>query len=123
MYKAEYTPEVEALDKNQGKSDYPRYHPEVKADMVALDKGQRETVQRAVIKTELHPKEYGKALGNKHGMNLTGLRRVKIRSLGIRVVYQVISDEEGSEHVFVVAVGKREDDEVYRKAFRRYHKP
>jgi len=42
--------------------------------------------------------------------------KIKLRSSGYRLVYQVIDQEV---MVFVVAVDKRERDEVYRKATER----
>lgn len=95
------------------------YLPEVQADMKALDGSQRKAVLMALLKLQQRPEEYGKPLGNKHGLNLTGLRRVKLRALGIRVVYRLIPQ---SEMVLVLAVGKREDDKVYREVLRRYRK-
>lgn len=50
---------------------------------------------------------------------LTGMPncyKIKLRSIGFRLVYQVIDQEL---IVTVVAVGKREGNEVYRKARER----
>jgi len=91
------------------------YLPEVVEDMEALDGSQRKVVQMALKKLASNP-ECGKHLGNKHGLNLTGLRRVKIKALGIRIVYRLIPQTDA---VLVLAVGKREADEVYRKALNR----
>lgn len=95
------------------------YLPEVAEDMAALDGSQRKVVQMALKKLASNP-DCGKPLGNKHGLNLTGLRRVKISALGIRVVYRLIPQRET---VLILTVGKREADEVYRKAVNRYRKP
>ena len=95
------------------------YLPEVVEDMKALDGSQYKVVQMALKKLASNP-ECGKHLGNKHGLNLTGLRRVKISALGIRVVYRLIP---GRETILVLTIGKREADEVYRKALNRYRKP
>ena len=93
------------------------YLPEVRDDMDALDGSQRKAVQMALEKLRRQPEEYGKPLGNKHGLNLTGLRRVKLKAFGIRVVYLTIPQRETA---LVLAVGKREDDKVYREVLRRY---
>ncbi|MBQ9521730.1 MAG: type II toxin-antitoxin system RelE/ParE family toxin [Oscillospiraceae bacterium] len=95
------------------------YLPEVQDDMKALDGSQRKAVQMALAKLRRQPTEYGKPLGHKHGRNLTGLRRIKLSALGIRVVYLPIAQRET---VLVLAVGKREDDKVYREVQRRYSK-
>ncbi len=50
---------------------------------------------------------------------LSGMRgcyKIKLRSLGYRLVYQV---EDDVLIVLVIAIGKRERSEVYRKASRR----
>lgn len=47
---------------------------------------------------------------------IPGLLQVKLRSSGYRLVYQVIDQEVV---VFVVAVDKRERNQVYRKASER----
>ena len=96
------------------------YLPEVVEDMKALDGSQRRAVQMALEKIRRQPGEYGKPLGHTHGLNLTGLRRVKLSALGIRVVYRLIP---GRETILVLTIGKREADEVYRKALNRYRKP
>ena len=93
------------------------YLPGVRDDMDTLDGSQRKAVQMALEKLRRQPGEYGKPLGNKHGLNLTGLRRLKLNALGIRVVYLTIPQRETA---LVLAVGKREDDKIYREALRRY---
>ena len=95
-----------------------KYHPEALNDMDALDRSQQIAAQKAAKKLQFQPNQCGKPLGNRHGLNLTGLRRIKIKTLGIRIVYLPPSRE--GEAVLILAVGKREDDEVYREALRRY---
>lgn len=62
---------------------------------------------------------YGKPLGNKHGNNLAGLLKIKLRGAGIRVVYKLIRTES---EMLVVVIGVRADDEVYEIAERRASK-
>lgn len=59
---------------------------------------------------------YGWPLGNKHGMNLTNLLKIKLRGLGYRVVYQLKRTETTVE---IIVVGVRADEEVYRMAYER----
>jgi len=59
---------------------------------------------------------YGKPLGNKHGNNLTGLLKIKLRGDGVRVVYRL----ERHEHAMtIVIVSVRDNDAVYREAAKR----
>jgi len=49
-------------------------------------------------------------------MNLTGLRKVYVAKKQVRIVYEVIDD---ILVVHVIAIGKREDMEVYKQAEQR----
>lgn len=55
----------------------------------------------------------GQELGNKANMNLAGYKKVYVDKKKIRIVYKIIDDKI---EVFVVAVGKRDDMEVYQTA-------
>ena len=59
---------------------------------------------------------YGKPLGNRHGNNLTGLLKIKLRGDGIRIVYRL---ERRERALTVIVVSVRDDDAVYREAGRR----
>lgn len=59
---------------------------------------------------------YGKPLGNKRDINLTGLLKVKLRDDGIRIVYKLERSEHG---MTIIVVGVRADDAVYKEAARR----
>jgi len=47
---------------------------------------------------------------------LAGCLKIKLKSIGIRVVYQLVRD---GEIMKIVVVSVREDDEVYKEAERR----
>ena len=59
---------------------------------------------------------YGKPLGNRGGRNLTGLCKITLKKLGIRVVYELVRTEAAME---IVVVAARADEEVYDIAARR----
>ena len=89
------------------------YFPQVREDWRKLDGSQIKPVRIRIARNlATNPMECGEALGNKHGRDLTGLRRLKLRKLGIRVVYRVLPPNT----VEVIAIGPRADDEVYRVA-------
>jgi mRNA interferase RelE/StbE len=52
-------------------------------------------------------------------IDLSGLRKIYIDNKKVRIVYKIIEDKI---KIFVVAVGKREDMEVYKKASSRLKK-
>ncbi|MCL2356542.1 MAG: type II toxin-antitoxin system RelE/ParE family toxin [Defluviitaleaceae bacterium] len=59
---------------------------------------------------------YGNPLGNKRGKNLTGLCKIKLLKLGIRVVYKVIRTDKVMR---IIVIAARADDEVYNTAAKR----
>lgn len=100
------------------------YHPEAEKDLKALDRPRQILVEKAIKKVKTNPLPqseggYGKPLGHKHGTNLTGFLKVKLRKEGIRIVYKLIRTKT---KMLVVVVGIREDDEVYEIAQSRIKK-
>lgn len=91
---------------------------EAHKDMRKLDGSSRIMVYKALEKVRTNPTEdgYGKPLGHKRGTNLTGLMKIKLRDLGIRVVYKLEMDG-GIMRVIVVAA--RSDEQVYKIAEKR----
>ena len=97
------------------------YLPEAEKDYRSLAHNQRLLVSKAIKKVKENPlpKEeggYGKPLGHKHGTNLTGFLKIKLRGEGIRIVYKLIKTET---QMLVVIIGMREDEEVYEIAQKR----
>jgi len=94
------------------------YTDEAKKDYNALDPSSLNQVDKAIRKVSQNPLPeseggYGKPLGNKRGKNLTGLLKIKLKKLGIRVVYKLIRTDEIMKIIIVAA---RADDEVYEVA-------
>ena len=97
------------------------YLPEATEDMEKLNKSIYPQVIRGIRKVLANPLPqsrggYGKPLGNKDGNNLTGLYKIKFRSIGIRVIYAL---EETDELMTVVVVSLRSDNQVYDMAAKR----
>ena len=59
---------------------------------------------------------YGKPLGNKDGINLSGLLKIKLKSSGLRFVYKLEQSDSG---MLIIVIGARSDNEVYRLAGKR----
>ena len=94
---------------------------EAEKDRANLDRSQRLQVDKAIYKVSKNPLPqseggYGKPLGNKPPNNLTGLLKIKLLKLGIRIVYEIIRTDEIMKIIIVAA---RADDEVYDAAFKR----
>lgn len=86
-----------------------------------MDNSQRKQVLKAIDKVKTNPLPqneggYGKPLGNKRGINLTNLYKIKLKKSGIRVVYQIIRVEDTME---IIIVSMREDEKVYEDAQKR----
>ena len=88
------------------------FHEDVKKDLKKLGHSTTVLVLKKLQKISQNPL-IGNELGNKANNDLVGFRKVYIENKRVRIVYKII--EEKIE-VFVVAVGKRDDMEVYKKA-------
>ena len=94
---------------------------EAVTDMNDLDGSAKKQVDAAILKVSQNPLPkseggYGNPLGNKHDNNLTGLCKIKLLKLGIRVVYKLIRE---NDIMIVVVVAARADEEVYKIAAKR----
>ena len=100
-----------------------KYYPEALKDLTSLDKRIQIKVLKAIDKVSENPLPaseggYGKPLGNKSGMNLTGLLKIKLRGDGVRVIYELERKKSGMS---IVVIGVRADETVYRIASDRTH--
>ena len=86
---------------------------EAHEDFKNLDGSQRKVVLKQLVKLERNP-SYGKPLGKKLGIDLTGFYKLYADRKRIRIIYTVEEAE-----VKVVAIDRREDMEVYRIAVKR----
>ena len=90
-------------------------------DRSRLDGSVRRLVDKAIEKVSQNPLPqdeggYGKPLGNKAENNLTGFLKVKLRQSGIRIIYQLVREDEIMK---IIIIGVREDDAVYKEASHR----
>ena len=94
---------------------------EAEEDRAALNLSVRKQVNRAIFKVAQNPLPkseggYGEPLGNKHGINLTGHCKIKLRKAGIRIVYKIVRTETVMR---IIVIAARADDEVYEIAAAR----
>lgn len=92
-----------------------KFHPLVEKDLKELNHSVRLEVFKKIKKIQASP-ELGETLGNKNGMDLSGLRKMYVAKKQIRIVYEII---ESIIVVHVLAIGKREDMKVYKQAEQR----
>lgn len=94
------------------------YIKEVQRDLRKLDAHNRKIILKAIDKTAecpLPPPDgIGKPLGNHVDLRLSGYYMIKLRGLGYRVVYQLMSEGGGDEdHRDLISVC--DDEAVYRE--------
>jgi len=91
------------------------YHPALEEDLKELGHSTAQLVFKKLKKIAENP-VIGVDLGNKANMNLTGYKKVYVDKKRVRIVYKIVEEKIV---VYVVAVGKRDDMEVYEKASER----
>ncbi len=94
---------------------------EAKKDLQRLDHSVQVQVLKGIQKVaqnpvSVHEGGYVKPLGNKRGINLTNLLKIKFRDLGIRVVYKI---EKTDTLMKIIIVSTRTDEQVYKEAAKR----
>lgn len=100
------------------------YLPEALDDLRRLDGSQRILVRKAIQKVASNPLPeneggYGKPLGNKNNTNLSGFLKIKLRGIGLRIVYKLVHIEE---QIIIIVIGARADEEAYEAAYKRIQK-
>ena len=92
-------------------------------DLLRLDPHDRKLILKAIEKTAERPLPppdgIGKPLGHRASSDLCGYYKIKLRSLGYRVVYSLVMDD-GIMKIIVISI--RNDDAVYLEAERRIGK-
>ncbi len=100
------------------------YIKEAQKDMKKLDPQSKKQVLKAVQKVSANPLPnaeggYGKPLGNHSGSRLAGYMKIKLRDLGLRVVYGLVREDNVMK---IIIVSVRDDNEVYYEADARIRK-
>jgi len=88
---------------------------EANQDLDALSHAQKILIFKQLKKLSTSP-QLGVLLGNKAGYNLQGYRKMYADKKRLRIVYRIIDDVIEVE---VIAIGKRDDMDVYAKASER----
>ncbi|HCW74843.1 MAG TPA: addiction module toxin RelE [Clostridiaceae bacterium] len=101
-----------------------KFYEDVIEDIESLDGSKKKEVMKGILKVSQNPLPnteggYGNPLGNKSGVNLTGLFKIKLRQSGLRIVYFL---EREDEMMNIVIVSIRDIDYVYEQAAKRSKK-
>ena len=92
-----------------------KLHPKIEDDLKELDSSLQIQVFKKLKQIQNSP-ELGLPLGNKNNMNLSGFRKVYVDKKRVRIVYEVQNEEL---LIYTIAIEKRDDKEVYKKANER----
>jgi len=97
------------------------YIDEAQDDLSGFDNSIAQQIRKMIDRVSQNPLPkseggYGEPLGNRHGLDLTGLYKIKLLKPGIRVVYRLVR-VDGVMKIIVIAA--RADDEVYALAGKR----
>ena len=95
--------------------------PEAEVDLESLDGSVRPQIVKSIIKVSQNPEYpngYGKPLRNQV-YALGGLYKIKFKKVGIRVVYTL---QREAEHMKIIIISTRADEEVYKEAVKRRKK-
>ena len=90
-------------------------HPKVEDDLKELDNALQIQVFKKLKQIQISP-QLGLPLGNKNNMNLSGFKKVYVAKKRVRIVYEIQDD---GLLIYTIAIGKRDDMEVYKKANER----
>ena len=87
-------------------------------DFQSLDGSIKAVVLKAIKKVSTNPKPnteggYGKPLGHHSSSDLSGYLKIKIKSIGYRIVYKYIRDNDGM-HIIIISI--RDEEKVYKEA-------
>ena len=91
------------------------FHPDAAKEVARLDNRVKLLVLKQIKKLSITP-GLGSELGNRHGINLSGYRKLYADKKKIRIVYKIVYEKV---LVQIIAIGKREGMEVYQKAATR----
>ena len=92
-----------------------KLHPKVEDDLKELDNVLQIQVFKKLKQIQISP-QLRLPLGNKNNMNLSGFKKVYVAKKRVRIVYEIQDDEL---LIYTIAIGKRNDMEVYKKANER----
>jgi len=95
-----------------------KFYEEAEKDLAKLNNSIKKLFAKKLTQILKNP-QIGKDLGNKNNLKLSGLKKVYFDNKRYRIVYEIVNQEI---IIHIIAIGKRDDMEVYKKAHSRYEK-
>lgn len=94
--------------------DY-KFHSEAEKELAKLNRSVQILFTKTLKKILKSP-ELGQDLGSKNNIDLIGLKKIYFDNKRYRIVYEIL---ESDVVVYLIAIGKRDKMEVYKKASER----
>jgi len=95
-----------------------KFHPDAKKELKKLNNAIQILFTKK-LKQIINSPEIGLDLGNKNNLNLSGFKKTYFNNRKHRIVYEIIENEI---LIHIIAVGKREEVDVYKKANSRINR-
>jgi mRNA interferase RelE/StbE len=97
------------------------FHDKAKKEFDRLDNSPKAQLAKAIHKVSQNPLPqseggYGKSLGNRQSSRLAGCLKIKLKGIGIRVVYQLVREDTVMK---IIIISIRDDNKVYKEAENR----
>ena len=100
------------------------YTDEANDDVKRLSGNQIKIVLKSINRVAINPISryqggYGHPLGRRGNIDLTGCFKIKLKKLGLRVIYRL---EQKDNTMVIIVIGARNDNEAYIEAAKRIQK-
>lgn len=100
-----------------------RFDPDAAKEYDSLDGSVIPLVDKAIDELKDRADEVGKPLGNKRNKKLAGCKEIKFRDAGVRIIFKISNDKvDVLRIVYVLAISRRDKDQVFSKAAGRLAK-
>lgn len=98
-----------------------RLDPDAVKEYQKIDNSVIEMVDKAIDELEKRADEVGKPLGNKRDIKLAGCKEIKLRDVGIRIIFRITNEVvDILRIVYVLTIESRSEDYVFKSANRRF---
>ena len=92
-----------------------------KEDLNRFKGSNKKQIEKSILKVSSNPLPineggYGKPLGNHSSNNLSGFLKIKLRALGVRIIYKLVRVETKMQ---IVVISIRNDNRCYEEAEKR----
>lgn len=92
-----------------------KFHPKAQKELEKLNNSTRILFTKK-LKQILNSPQIGLSLGNKNNLNLSGFKKVYFSNKKYRIIYEIL---ENKILIHIIAIGKQENIDVYKKANER----